>query len=58
MLAMQAWAFFRPPAVRLIALDIFNVTNSNTTDAYQASYSPTLLNSAARYLNPLSIIVS
>jgi hypothetical protein len=39
----------------LIALDIFNLVNSNTTDVYQRAYSPTLLNPAANYLNPLSI---
>jgi hypothetical protein len=39
----------------LVALDIFNITNSNTTDAYQTAYSPTLLRPAAQYLNPLSI---
>ena len=39
----------------LVAVDIFNVTNSNTTDVYQTAYSPTLLSPAATYLNPLSI---
>jgi Carboxypeptidase regulatory-like domain len=39
----------------LIALDIFNVTNSNTTDVYQRAYSPTLLRPGAQFLNPLSI---
>jgi Carboxypeptidase regulatory-like domain len=39
----------------LIALDIFNVMNSNTTDVYQRAYSPTFLSPAATYLNPLSI---
>jgi hypothetical protein len=32
----------------LVALDIFNVTNSNTPDVYQQTYGTT-------YLNPLSI---
>ena len=39
----------------LVALDIYNVTNSNTTDVYQTAYSPTLLSPTATYLNPLSI---
>jgi len=39
----------------LIAVDLYNVTNSNTTDVYQTAYSPTLLSPAATYLNPLSI---
>ena len=39
----------------LVAVDIYNVTNSNTTDVYQTAYSPTLLSPAATYLNPLSI---
>ncbi len=39
----------------LIALDIFNITNSNTTDVFQGAYSPTALRPDARYLNPLSI---
>jgi hypothetical protein len=39
----------------LVAVDIYNVTNSNTTDVYQTSYSPTLLAPTATYLNPLSI---
>ena len=34
----------------LVALDIFNVFNSNTPDVYQTTYGPT-------YLNPLSITV-
>jgi hypothetical protein len=34
----------------LVALDIFNVFNSNTPDVYQQTYGPT-------YLNPLSITV-
>ena len=32
----------------LVAIDIFNVTNSNTTNVYQQAY-------GAAYLNPLSI---
>ena len=39
----------------LVAVDIYNVTNSNTTDVYQQTYSPTVINAAATYLNPLSI---
>ncbi|HJZ70255.1 MAG TPA: hypothetical protein VKE51_00870, partial [Vicinamibacterales bacterium] len=39
----------------LVAVDIYNVTNSNTTDVYQQTYSPTAINTAATYLNPLSI---
>ena len=39
----------------LAAVDIYNVTNSNTTDVYQTAYSPTLLSPTATYLNPLSI---
>ncbi len=39
----------------LVAVDVYNVTNSNTTDVYQTSYSPTLLSPTATYLNPLSI---
>jgi hypothetical protein len=39
----------------LVALDIFNVTNSNAIDVYQQTYSPTLLNPQSTYLNPLSI---
>ena len=33
-----------------VALDIFNLFNSNTPDVYQQTYGPT-------YLNPLSITV-
>ena len=32
----------------LVALDIFNLTNSNTTDVYQTAYSPTLLSPGRR----------
>jgi hypothetical protein len=39
----------------LIALDIFNIINSNRTDVYQTAYSPTLLRPVAQFLNPLSI---
>ncbi len=39
----------------LVAVDIYNVTNNNTPDVYQFTYSPTLLNPTAQYLNPLSI---
>jgi hypothetical protein len=39
----------------LVAVDIFNVTNSNATDVWQQTYSPTLLNPQNTYLNPLSI---
>jgi hypothetical protein len=39
----------------LVAVDIFNVTNSNAIDVYQQTYSPTLLNPQSTYLNPLSI---
>jgi hypothetical protein len=39
----------------LVAVDIYNITNSNTTDVYQTSYSPTALSPTATYLNPLSI---
>jgi hypothetical protein len=39
----------------LVAVDIYNVTNSNTTDVYQQTYSPTAINTVATYLNPLSI---
>ncbi len=39
----------------LIALDIFNVTNSNTPDAYQQTYSGPLTLPRSTYLDPLSI---
>jgi hypothetical protein len=39
----------------LVAVDIFNVTNSNAIDVYQQTYSPTLLSPQSTYLNPLSI---
>jgi hypothetical protein len=39
----------------LVALDIFNLTNSNAPDVYQQTYGPTLINPAATYLNPLSV---
>jgi hypothetical protein len=39
----------------LVAVDLYNVTNSNTTDVYQTSYSPTILSPTPTYLNPLSI---
>jgi hypothetical protein len=40
----------------MIALDIFNLFNTNTPDVYQTAYSPTFLSfGAATYLNPLSI---
>jgi hypothetical protein len=38
----------------LVAVDIYNVTNSNTTDVYQQTFSPTIINQTG-YLNPLSI---
>ncbi|HEV8392813.1 MAG TPA: TonB-dependent receptor, partial [Vicinamibacterales bacterium] len=40
----------------LVALDIFNVFNSNTPDVFQTTY-PTPLNPAPIYLNPQSITV-
>jgi hypothetical protein len=41
----------------LVALDIFNLFNSNTPDVYQQNYGPTLLVPATTYMNPLSITV-
>ena len=38
----------------LVAVDIFNVTNSNAPDVYQQNY-PTFFTPASTYLNPLSI---
>jgi Carboxypeptidase regulatory-like domain len=38
-----------------VALDIFNVTNSNAIDVYQQTYGPTILTPQSTYLNPLSI---
>ena len=40
----------------LVALDIFNLFNSNTPDVYQQTY-PSALNPLPVYLNPLSITV-
>jgi hypothetical protein len=39
----------------LVAVDIFNVTNSNAIDVYQQTYGPTILTPQSTYLNPLSI---
>ena len=39
----------------LVALDIFNVFNSNTPDVYQTNYAPP--GPTSTYLNPLSITV-
>ena len=39
----------------LVALDIFNLGNSNATDLYQTNYDPSLLRQTNLYLNPLSI---
>ena len=39
----------------LVAVDIFNVTNSNARDVYQQTYGPTILTPQSTYLNPLSI---
>src|SRR4029079_18166636 len=39
----------------LVALDIFNVFNSNTPDVYQQNYAPP--GPTSTYLNPLSITV-
>lgn len=39
----------------LVALDIFNVFNSNTADVYQTTYTPP--GATSTYLNPLSITV-
>jgi hypothetical protein len=38
-----------------VALDIFNLTNSNSIDVYQQTYGPTILTPQSTYLNPLSI---
>jgi hypothetical protein len=38
-----------------VAVDIFNVTNSNAIDVYQQTYGPTILTPQSTYLNPLSI---
>jgi hypothetical protein len=39
----------------LLAVDIFNLTNSNAIDVYQQTYGPTILTTQSTYLNPLSI---
>jgi hypothetical protein len=39
----------------LVAVDIFNITNSNAIDVYQQTYGPTILTPQNTYLNPLSI---
>jgi hypothetical protein len=39
----------------LVAVDIFNITNSNAIDVYQQTYGPTILTPQSTYLNPLSI---
>jgi hypothetical protein len=39
----------------MVAVDIFNVTNSNAIDVYQQTYGPTILTPQSTYLNPLSI---
>ena len=39
----------------LVAVDIFNLTNSNAVDVYQQPYGPTILTPQSTYLNPLSI---
>ena len=38
----------------MVAVDIFNVSNWNTPDVYQQTFSPTVINPTG-YLNPLSI---
>ncbi len=39
----------------LVALDIFNLFNSNTPDVYQTNYTPP--SATSTYLNPTSITV-
>jgi hypothetical protein len=39
----------------LVALDIFNLANSNAIDLYQTNYDPSFLRPTSLYLNPLSI---
>ena len=39
----------------MVALDLFNVLNTNATDVYQTAYSPSFVSPVAAYLNPLSI---
>jgi hypothetical protein len=39
----------------LVAVDMFNITNSNAADVIQQTYGPTILTPQSTYLNPLSI---